>query len=125
MPGDFEDCAYSFLFNICMEADIKLKWDEQGILFEIQQNNDFKPYLRRIVHRSRSKFIESYSDVKFEDDIEGFPRLYLRANHRPVSWLYDAAPIDVFTFAKEIGNKVNHLRMILILLEREEFPSEG
>jgi hypothetical protein len=97
---DPED-RYIIFIDRPLDGEIKLIWDENGLRYEIKQRNESYDYLKKSFDVIAPELEKLYGkdNVVFENLNGRLPRLYIKQNDIPFSWLYSAAPSEITKFA--------------------------
>ena len=74
-----------------MDGEIQLFWDQEGVRYEIQ-DNDFDDFLKKVLDIDMLSIKEHCGEdtVKFKKMDRTMPRLYIKYSGRPFNWLYTA-----------------------------------
>ena len=95
-----------------MKGEIQLFWDEDGVRYEVNQNDGSDEYFKKVLDIYLPALQQRYGidSVKFENSAGRLPRLYIKYSDIPFSWLYTATPRQITEFARKMHTDAWDLR---------------
>ena len=103
----FRDCGdwgYLIYIDCSFYGEIKLYWDENGVRYEVKQENDYDEYLKMVLDFEMPDLQERYGSdaVEFENVVGKLPRLHIKYSDKPFDWLFTASPKEITEFAESM-----------------------
>lgn len=113
--GFRDTAAWGHLIYIdcAMDGEIELYWDKDGLRYEVKQCNDSDEYLKKTLDIIMLELENQYgkNNIFFENVIGKLPRLHIRFNSTPFSWIYNASPSEIAKFAGKVHENAWGLRL--------------